>query len=239
MDISEGDIQWSRVQAGSIVHNGPGADNTLGTPYGYYIYINGNNKTVDFYDFATIQLKQSLKPCSPTCELEFYYHMLGYSDDLDVYMLTDNSKYTLISELAGDFGDKWNRMIVPLGRVSKTFKIEFEGVRYEDGDFDLAIDDVKLKNCEFPGPRPGGCPPTGYYTCGRSSCVEMNKVCDLTDDCGDNTDELYCSEYTQCDFENGLCNWSNDPDGDVDWMLQKGQTPTFATGPKRGTFCIY
>ena len=233
VDISDGDIQWSRIQAGSSI-NGPTVDSTLGTPYGYYLYINDNNNTVDFYDFATIQLKQFLKPCSATCELEFYYHMLGYSDDLDIYLLTDNRKYTLIGELYGDFGDKWNRMIIPIGRVSKPFKLEFEGLRFDDSKFDLSIDDIKLKNCEFPAQRPNGCP-ANYFKCDRLACIETNKVCDLTDDCGDNSDELLCSDYIQCDFENGLCEWKHeDPSSDFKWILQKGPTPSYQTGPKRG-----
>ena len=76
VDVSDGDIQWSRTQGGAAI-NGPSADNTLGTPYGHYIYISDNNVTVDFFDYATIQVNKFLKPCSPTCELEFYYHMLG------------------------------------------------------------------------------------------------------------------------------------------------------------------
>jgi hypothetical protein len=153
-----------------------------------------------------------------------------------VYLLTNNKKYTLISELSGDFGDKWNRAIVPIGRVSRPFKLEFEGLRYYDSNFDLAIDDIKLKNCEFPVPRPNGCPNT-YFTCSRLACVESNKVCDLTDDCGDGSDENSCDDYVQCDFENGLCLWQHeDSSSDFKWILNKGQTPSFGTGPKRGKF---
>jgi len=235
VDVSSGDIQWSRSRAASAI-NGPSSDNTLGTPYGYYMYISDNNVTVDFYDYATLQLNKFLKPCSPTCELEYYYHMLGASDDLDVYLLTDNKKYTLINELSGDFGDKWNRIIVPIGRISRPFKLEFEGLRFYDSTFDLAIDDIKLKNCEFPAPRPNGCP-ANYFTCSRLACIESNKVCDLTGDCGDNSDETSCENNIQCDFENGLCDWQHDDIlSDFKWILNKGQTPTFGTGPKRGKY---
>ena len=227
IDISDGDIKWTRTQA-LASPNGPSIDNTLKNQYGYYANI-VDNTNVDILDWATLQLKQTLKPCSPTCELEFYYHMFGVSDDLSVYLLSESGKYTELIDLSGDFGDKWNRILLPIGRVSKAFKLEFEGVRYEDDfEYNLAIDDIKLVNCEFPAPRPT-CP-ANYFTCQRKSCVLMNKVCDLVDDCGDNSDELNCQGYTACDFENGLCDWQHDPNAPIKWILNKGRTPTFNTG---------
>ncbi len=57
---------------------------------------------------------------------------------------------------------------------------------------------------------------------------------DLTDDCGDGSDENTCSDYTMCDFENGLCDWKNDPKADLKWELDYGSASDDETGPKRG-----
>ena len=227
LDRSLGEINWARTQA-LAAPNGPSIDNTLKTKYGHFVSLVENN-LLNSYDYASLELDQMLKPCSPTCELEFYYHMFGKSDDLIVYIISETGKTTELVELSGDFGDKWNRYLLPIGRVSKSFKLEFEGTRYGyDSEFDLAIDDIRLINCEFPTPRPT-CP-ANYFTCQRKACIAMNKVCDLVDDCGDNSDELNCQGYTACDFENGLCDWQNDPNADIKWILYRGQTPSFGTG---------
>ncbi len=32
----------------------------------------------------------------------------------------------------------------------------------------------------------------GMFTCSNKVCVEQNRVCDYSDDCGDGTDEEFC-----------------------------------------------
>lgn len=182
---------------------------------------------------AVLRLNRWLKPCSAICELEFYYHMFGVSDELVVSLVEESSKALLVG-LSGDFGDKWNIARVPIGKVSKPFQLEFRGVRYFDaGDFDLAIDEIRLRNCEYPTSRPT-CP-AAYFSCARKACVPVSQVCDLIDDCGDNSDEANCVDYTQCDFENGFCDWSHDSSSSAQfkWQLNRGETGLYSTGPTR------
>lgn len=234
LDMSEGSLKWERGQAGSLQgNNGPPVDHTLGSPYGWYMYVNSNTGA---FDYADLVLQQELKPCSSTCEIEFYYHMLGDTDDLVVYLLQGwpDYSYTNIFELYGDKGDRWNRGVVRLGRISSNFRIMFAAERFWfSQDSDVAIDDVRLTNCEFPPVRPDGCVSNDYFTCDRKACILKNRVCDLIDDCGDNSDEKECGDYTQCDFENGFCNWKNDLNEQLKWILNKGPTPTYYTGPSR------
>ncbi|CAF0808194.1 unnamed protein product, partial [Brachionus calyciflorus] len=231
VDVSDGSILWNRTQA-RLSNNGPSIDNTLKNPYGYYMQIDVTDKDNVFYELASLRLKQKLQPCSSTCEIEFYFHMFGESDDLYFYIL-ESSSYTLLQEYEGDYGDKWIYARIPIGRITNSFQFEIDGFRmYDDRDHDLAIDDIKLINCEFPAPRPNGCP-ANYFQCQRKSCVPLSQVCDLIDDCGDNSDEVNCTGYIQCDFENSLCDWKHDSDTDFKWILKKGATPTSQTGPKR------
>ena len=185
-DVSFGDIRWTREQAG-LSQYGPTIDSTLKSPYGYYMFVDDNNNGVDAYDFAIFQLQTDLKPCSASCEIEFYFYQYGESDDLTIWLVTDD-KYTLLTEISGNFGDKWNRFLLPIGRVSKEFRIEFEGLKIEGDNMNnkLAVDDIKFKNCQYPEVNLNGCA-VDYFTCERKACVSSNLVCDLTDDCGDNS----------------------------------------------------
>ena len=160
-----------------------------------------------------------IKPTSPTCELEFYFYMLGYTDDIRVYMLT-GAESTLLLKLSQDNGNRWNKATIKLGRISRSFQLEFEGSGYSWATSDVALDDISLKACSYPPPS-ATCP-FNYFTCKNKVCVDKKSVCDLTDDCGDGSDEEVCDKYSLCDFENGLCEWSHDKDADFEWDVKEG-----------------
>jgi hypothetical protein len=231
-DISDGKIEWERVQAVASA-NGPSVDNTLSLSSGHYIEVDDSKNSVEFIDFAVIKLNRLLKPCSSACELEFYYHLFGMFDELSVYIIYEESTYSKLFELKGAINDDlWNRVLIPIGRISKPFTLEFNAFKNEfDNDYSIAIDDIKFRNCQFP-PQQDTCP-IGSFTCARKACIPMNKVCDLVDDCGDNSDELNCQGYTACDFEDGLCDWQNDPGSSLKWILKTGISSIYETGPKR------
>jgi hypothetical protein len=131
---------------------------------------------------------------------------------LIIYLVTDyitKPKYTRILEFIGDAGNKWNHGVLFLGRISKPFRIVFSAERFwNEAINDVALDDIKLLNCAFPSEKPE-CPATSFI-CDRKACVSYSDVCDLTDDCGDNSDENNCVNYNLCDFEiNGFCFWRN------------------------------
>ena len=91
--------------------------------------------------------------------------------------------------------------------------------------------------------RPEGCP-SNYFRCERKACVLNSEVCDLTDDCGDNSDERDCSGYNMCDFENnGYCQWSTENTTNAQWTLSSPSSIFYpnrdhTTGLQYGKFLI-
>ena len=220
-DQSKGRLNWLLTQA-QEAESGPSIDNTYKAPLGHYMLVQAASG--DNFDYASLRLTKWLKPCSSTCHLEFYYHMFGNRDDLIVRLISLKvSSITILLELNGDKGDNWNQMVIPIGRISSPFSFIFDADRiFDENNYNLAIDDIRLVNCEFPIPRQT-CQ-TGYFTCERKACVAMSRVCDLIDDCGDNSDEINCKNFLQCDFESDMCNWQNENDQNtkLSWDLNKG-----------------
>ena len=152
IDDSDGDLVWERGQAGSASVTGPPVDHTLGNPNGWYIFVAANKG--DIFDFADLVVDKDLGPSNPSCEIEFYYHMSGQTNDLILYLAINYDvipSYTKLAEYIGDAGNKWNKGLVVLGRISKSFRLLFAAERFWTESYnDVAVDDIKLINCEFP-----------------------------------------------------------------------------------------
>ena len=55
-----------------------------------------------------------------------------------------------------------------------------------------------------------------YLQCKNGRCVEFRQVCDLTNDCGDWSDEVNCTNSIVCDNENNRISWKQRCDGIID-----------------------
>lgn len=103
-------------------------------------------------------------------------------------------------------GNKWIQGKLYVGRHSGPFKVIFEAERSYSVFGDIAIDDVSFENCTLP-PVVSNCK-RGQHRCARGSCIDPGRLCDYTDDCGDNSDEVNCYSYNYrygvevtCQFE--------------------------------------
>ena len=74
-----------------------------------------------------------------------------------------------------------------------------------------------------------------YLISANDACLDMSRVCDLADDCGDSSDEApsLCAKRTLCDFEKGICDWTQEQSDQFDWKRFRGRTPSDMTGPMR------
>lgn len=64
----------------------------------------------------------------------------------------------------------------------------------------------------------------GAFQCGTGVSVPFDNVCDFTDQCGDKSDEQQCLSYERCDFEDGLCNMTQDQSLQLGWTKRNGMT---------------
>uniref|UniRef100_A0A8C4IGG5 MAM domain-containing protein n=1 Tax=Dicentrarchus labrax TaxID=13489 RepID=A0A8C4IGG5_DICLA len=231
-DISVGQFQWMTGRNASE-NLGPSVDHTVGTELGWYLAVNSDRG--DQNSPAAVQ-SPTMKQASATCTLQFYYNMFGEDIKELSVVLKEGSRTTTLWWLSGSHGDLWRHGEVMVGRMPQDFTILFEASRTFTKPGHIAIDDIDFTNCTLPKPQP--LCPENMFTCNNSVCVEHNRVCDFSDDCGDWSDENNCESQgvvERCSFEQGLCSWA---DSDVDtpgaqWTHHKVQEAWPNHGPPR------
>ncbi|XP_033935995.2 LOW QUALITY PROTEIN: MAM and LDL-receptor class A domain-containing protein 1, partial [Pseudochaenichthys georgianus] len=207
-------------------------DHSTNSTEGHFMFILKNSSSL--YPAAVLRgpwFKQSASGCTMT----FWHYNSGFSvGAADMYLRVDGERnQTVIWKTFYDQGSLWNLVSVQLGRITKPFQIALGKISLGVFDGVSALDDVTFRNCSMP-PAAKECPAHTHFHCAESkACVEQMQRCDLTDDCGDASDEQGCSPELQCSFEHGLCSWKQEQSGgDVfDWTLIQGPTPTLNTGP--------
>lgn len=194
------------------------------------MYVDSRNGTS--YDLGTIHTPY-LHDAAGTCRVVFYYHMYGYGIGRLNVVLNTGYRETLVWSMSYEQGDVWKKGVIDLGRIPTEFRIAFKGRRGYSTNGDIAIDDVSFEDCDVPQPQPS-CS-AGYFRCDSRACVLSSRICDFTDDCGDNSDEntTVCATYERCSFESGgICNWTHE-NADLRWTVYQDSTSSLDTGPSR------
>ncbi|KAK1787196.1 hypothetical protein P4O66_017048 [Electrophorus voltai] len=254
-DVSVGQFAWQRGRNGTFTsNNGPSVDHTTGTELGWYMAVEASLGEQNSY--AALQ-SVTMRQASTECVLEFYHHMYGQGIGEIKVFLQEVPRRTLLWWDAGDHGDRWLRAEVGVGRTHQPFTVFFEATRTFSELGDIAVDDIAFLNCSLPAWQAfewcrASIHPVIYHAsfgysepqepcvaaefkCSNRVCVELSRVCDFSDDCGDGSDEAQCDAlgYKQrCSFEQGMCAWESS-EGQAGWNLQRGEWAWPAHGPPR------
>ncbi|XP_062291219.1 apical endosomal glycoprotein [Scomber scombrus] len=219
----DGEYTWERRQRGdTLPASGPSSDFTTGTATGWFMGVSAVNSP----DLRTAVLTSpEMQQSAPTCRLRLRYFMwdsgrkgLGAAP-LWASVLHPNNQETRVWRPEATSVRGWREDTIFLGRISTLFRVKIYSQRSEGLRGDVAIDQMEFLDCALPLPLIGAECPAAAMECKREGCVELRDVCDLTDNCGDRTDEDSCGEYHRCDFDDeGLCGWDLRTVSDLKWV---------------------
>jgi hypothetical protein len=208
--------------------NLPSVDHTTYTPTGHFIYLTTNS------DSNARFISPVYHEASSTCLFEFWYFQTGISGGhLEITLLTEGTVFGVLQIFPFETMTNWTKYTLEIGRVDFPFQLAFDATRSTAFSW-LAVDDIKLFQCQFPPILDSNkCSSSmNLFPCARGSCISKARICDMTDDCGDRTDELngLCSNYQTCTFETSFCSWTHDLTSNFYWELYQGPSPSEFTG---------
>ena len=245
-DVLEGDgLEWvigtgNEVSDANKTH-GPyaGTDNNT---YNHFLYVNPlPNSNKGYTGIASPLYQNSASEC--------YFTFFVYLNDWDppnhpklLPMISHNDigQLSQLDEIDLSFVSPgvWTKVEIGIGRHRDHFKLLFNIDNVAEENIfkaGVAVDTVNLFGCAPPPPQ-DECQLSVQFQCEVThGCIPKTKICDLQDDCGDNSDEVEgCLKYHPQDFEdpeNPLGFFTQDQGDDFRWGSFNGSTGYRGTGP--------
>ncbi|KAG1666096.1 MAM and LDL-receptor class A domain-containing protein 2 [Nymphon striatum] len=177
----------------------PEYDYTPSHPVGYYFAFNS-------YKNKSSIISPEFEESTATCELHFYIYYCLMMPEIELKLSKEKAAITLLrpDQQVINHNRRWQLITVGIGRHVPSFYVVLTSKETDKDNYGLIVDDISFVNCAFPKAE-AHCP-SGHFHCKHTkACVSEDRVCDMTDDCGDNSDEELskCYEnFVMDDFEN-------------------------------------
>ena len=231
MDTSSGSFRFVRVNNATFDGSlSLPADHTRNRSSGNVLFVDSSQGSANAQ--ASLQ-SPTLRKSAPGCMLSFYYYVIGRGGGtVQVSIHTGSTTSLVWSSSSLRSSGRWVRGLANIGAYDGDFNVIVQARRfYSYGS--VAIDDIQLLGCSFPPAQPQ-CS-ASQFRCPAGFCIHKYQVCDFDQDCGagDNNDESNCTAAHMCNFEQSLCDWSQDQGDDLDWSRKHGPTSSAHTGPSR------
>ena len=249
-EVAEGrGLEWvigtgSEVTAANET-NGPYSDRNNDTSY-HFLYVRPlEGSGAGFTEIVSPLYQNS----ASECYFSFYVYLADWEPPnhpklFPLMSLNDMGKLIKLDEIDLSFVENgmWTKVEIGIGRHRDQFKLLFN---IENNNNDnrtmragVAIDDVSFFACG-PPPVQEECLGTEFHCEVSKGCILKTWLCDLQDDCGDNSDEAEgCEAYHRTDFEDplhpfGFFTQAEDgfEPGDFVWGNFNGSTGYRGTGP--------
>ncbi|KAK2143369.1 hypothetical protein LSH36_849g01026 [Paralvinella palmiformis] len=161
------DIYWKRHRGPTLTnHTGPNYDHTTANDKGFYMYMDASdgaqwNRALmrsPLYPPTRLDVNDPKSPYYRMCKLRFFYHMYG----VHVYQLILHVQEVVrgcqncgrtYSEIwvknlylgtSRKPANVWERAIVTLPEITRSFRLEFEAIRAIRPYGDIALDDISF-----------------------------------------------------------------------------------------------
>jgi hypothetical protein len=198
----------------------PNVDHTTNSPQGSFLYLDTQEHTenqvaliesealVGSSDFQCVRLYLYWNGSNPAAVEMIRRNRLTRAQDA---LFAVNGSETNISDL-------WQFYEIPIppymNQPGTPFSLLFQGTVGNTRGA-VAIDDINYYDGQCRGP------PMGSFDCKNGQLVSSDKVCDFVLDCANGFDEEMCGD---CDFENGLCGWTDKSLGMYKWVQKANVT---------------